>query len=53
MKTRLIFNVPAAIEVLTGFAMLATPLLVIGLLLGDGLEPMAFACIMSALSCLS
>ena len=37
MNTRLLFNFSATIEALTGLALLAAPLFVIGLLLGDGL----------------
>lgn len=37
MNTRLLFSFSAAIEGLTGLAMLAVPAIVIGLLLGDGL----------------
>ena len=43
MNTRLLFNVSAAFEVLTGLALLVAPLLVVGLLLGDGLGPTGVA----------
>ncbi len=43
MNTRLLFRVSAIIEVLTGIALLVAPLLVIGLLLGDGLGPIGIA----------
>lgn len=43
MNTRLLFNVSAAIEVLTGIAMLIAPAFLIGLLLGDGLGPVGVA----------
>ena len=43
MNTRLLFNASAITEVLTGFALLAVPLFVIGLLLGDGLGPTGVA----------
>ena len=43
MNTRLLFNVSAAIELLTGLAMLVTPAFLIGLLLGDGLGPTGVA----------
>ena len=39
MNTRLLFRASAIVEVLTGLALLAAPLFVIGLLLGDGLGP--------------
>ena len=38
MTTRLLFNVSAAVEALTGIAMLIAPAHVTGLLLGDGLS---------------
>ncbi len=38
MSTRLLFNVSAVLEALTGIAMLFAPAFVIGLLLGDGLS---------------
>lgn len=37
MNTRLLFNASALIEVLTGLALLVAPVLVIGLLLGEGI----------------
>ena len=37
MNTRLLFRASAIVEVLTGLALLAAPLFVIGLLLGEGL----------------
>ncbi len=43
MNTRLLFNSSAIVEVLTGLALLAAPLLVIELLLGDGLGPTGVA----------
>ncbi len=43
MNNRLLFNASAIVEVLTGLAMLAAPLFVIGLLLGDGLGPIGVA----------
>jgi hypothetical protein len=43
MNERLLFNVSAIIEVSTGLALLAAPLFVIGLLLGDGLGPTGVA----------
>lgn len=43
MNTRLLFNVSAAIEILTGVAMLIVPALLIGLLLGEGLGPTGVA----------
>jgi len=43
MNTRLLFNVSAAIEILTGVTMLIVPALVIGLLLGEGLGPTGVA----------
>ena len=39
MTTRLLFNVSAVGEVLTGIALLFAPAFVVGLLLGDGLSP--------------
>jgi len=38
MTIRLLFNVPAVLEALTGIAMLFAPAFVIGLLLGNGLS---------------
>jgi hypothetical protein len=43
MNERLLFNMSAIIEVPTGLALLAAPLFVIGLLLGDGLGPTGVA----------
>ena len=43
MNTRLLFNVSAAIEILTGIGMLVVPAFLIGLLLGDGLAPIGIA----------
>ena len=43
MNTRLLFRASAIVEVLTGVALLAAPLFVIGLLLGDGLGPIGIA----------
>jgi hypothetical protein len=43
MNTRYLFNASAGIEGLTGLALLAGPLFVIGLLLGDGLAPTGVA----------
>ena len=43
MNTRLLFNVSAAIEILTGATMLIVPSLVVGLLLGEGLGPTGVA----------
>ena len=43
MNTRLLFQASAIVEVLTGLALLAAPLFVIGLLLGDGLGPIGIA----------
>jgi hypothetical protein len=43
MNTRLLFNVSAAIEILTGVTMLIVPALVIELLLGEGLGPTGVA----------
>jgi hypothetical protein len=36
MNARLLFNLSAIVEILTGLALLVAPLFVIGLLLGDG-----------------
>ena len=43
MNTRLLFKTSAIVEVLTGLALIAAPLFVIGLLLGDGLGPTGVA----------
>ncbi len=43
MNTRLLFNVSAVIEVLTGIAMLFVPAFVIGLVLGDGMGTVGVA----------
>ncbi len=43
MNTRLLFNISAVIEVLTGIALLFAPAFVIELLLGDGLGPVGIA----------
>lgn len=43
MNTRLLFKASAIAEVLTGLALLVAPVLVIGLLLGDGLGPTGVA----------
>jgi len=43
MNTRLLFNVSAAIEILTGITMLIVPALLVGLLLGEGLGPTGVA----------
>ena len=43
MNERLLFKASAIVEVLTGLALLVTPLFVIGLLLGDGLGPIGIA----------
>ena len=43
MNTRLLFNVSAAIEILTGVAMLIVPAFLVGLLLGEGLGPTGVA----------
>jgi len=43
MTARLLFNSAAIVEVLVGLALLVAPLLVIGLLLGDGLGPTGVA----------
>ena len=43
MNTRLLFNVSAAIEIVTGVGMLVVPAFLIGLLLGDGLGPIGIA----------
>ncbi len=43
MNTRLLFNVAAAIEIITGIGMLVVPAFLIGLLLGDGLGPIGIA----------
>ncbi len=43
MNTRLLFRVSAVVEILTGFAMLVAPTLVVGLLLGDGVGPIGIA----------
>ena len=43
MSTRLLFNVSAAIEILTGVTMLIVPALVVELLLGEGLGPTGVA----------
>ncbi len=43
MSTRLLFNVSAAIEILTGVTMLIVPALLVGLLLGEGLGPTGVA----------
>ena len=37
MNSRLLFNASAIVEILTGLALLLAPLLVIGLLLGEGI----------------
>ncbi len=39
MNTRLLFNISALIEVLTGIAMILVPTLTITLLMGDGIGP--------------
>ena len=39
MNTRLLFKTSAIAEILTGLALLAAPLFVVGLLLGDGVSP--------------
>ncbi len=43
MNTRLLFNVSAAIEIVTGITMLVIPAIVVGLLLGEGLGPTGVA----------
>lgn len=43
MNASLLFKASAIIEILTGLALLAAPLFVIGLLLGDGLGPTGVA----------
>lgn len=43
MNTRLLFNISAAVEVLTGIAMLLAPMLVVELLLGEGLGAVGVA----------
>ena len=43
MNDRLLFKASAIIEVMIGLALLAAPLFVIGLLLGDGLGPIGIA----------
>ncbi|MHC4227618.1 MAG: hypothetical protein ACYSW0_09345 [Planctomycetota bacterium] len=43
MNARLLFNLSAIVEILTGLALLVAPLFVIGLLLGDGLGPVGIA----------
>ncbi len=43
MNTRILFNVSAAIEIVTGIGMLVVPAFLIGLLLGDGLGPIGIA----------
>ncbi len=43
MNTRLLFNISAAIEILTGITMLIVPALLVGLLLGEGLGPTGVA----------
>lgn len=45
MNTRLLFNLSALIEMLTGIAILVAPLLVVELLLGDGLGPTGVAAV--------
>ena len=39
MNFRLLFKVSAIIEILTGLTFLAAPALIVGLLLGDGINP--------------
>lgn len=43
MNTRLLFRASAIVEVLTGLAFLFAPTLVVGLLLGEGLNPIGIA----------
>ena len=43
MNSRLLFNASAIIEVIIGLALLVAPLLVVGLLLGEGLGPIGVA----------
>ena len=43
MKTRLLFKASAIVEVVTGLALLVTPTLVVGLILGDGVTPIGVA----------
>ena len=43
MNARVLFNASAIIEILTGFALLFVPVLVIGLLLGEGLSSIGVA----------
>lgn len=43
MKTRLLFKASAILEVVTGLALLVTPTLVVGLILGDGVSPIGVA----------
>jgi len=43
MKTRLLFKASTIIEVVTGLALLVTPTLVVGLILGDGVSPIGVA----------
>ena len=43
MNTRLLFRISAIIEILTGLAFLAAPIVIVGLLLGGGLSPAGVA----------
>ncbi len=43
MKTRLLFKASAIVEVVTGLALLVAPTLVVGLLVGDGVNPIGVA----------
>ncbi len=43
MDTRLLFKTSAIVEILTGLAFLAAPALIVGLLLGDGIDPVGIA----------
>ena len=43
MNSTLLFKTSVIVEVLTGLALLVAPLFVIGLLLGDGLDPTGVA----------
>ncbi len=43
MNTRLLFKASAIVEILTGLAFLFAPALVVGLLLGEGLNPIGTA----------
>ena len=43
MNTRLLFRTSAIVEILTGLALLVAPSLVVGLLLGDGVNPIGIA----------